>query len=115
MTGVVVQKFGGSVLVDEAAYDRAALRVERTATRGAKGVVVVSALKGTTDRLLVSARRIHASPSPEALDLLLATGELKSAACMSLALEKRGVAAKVLNPWQAGLHTDGRAVWICLG
>lgn len=106
MTPIVVQKYGGSVLVNEAAYERAARHVKHTVKQGRRVVAVVSALKGQTDELLNRSKRVNPEPVPEAVDLLLASGELQSAALLAMALRKLGVNAEALNPWQLGVHTD---------
>lgn len=107
MKRLVVQKYGGSVLNDLAAYALAARHVTRTAKNGCRAVAVVSALAGITDRLAADALRVDRNPAPVAFDLLLATGELQSAAFLALALHRCGIDAEVLDPWQMGLHTDG--------
>ena len=86
----VVIKLGGSVLTGPRAYARAA-RWLADRIFGAPLLVVVSAELGTTDRLLDEARQIDARPDPRALDLLWATGELRSAALLALHLQSRGV------------------------
>ena len=106
MTERVVQKFGGSVLTDMEAYRRAARHVAQTAAEGYRVVVVVSARGGVTDTLLDRARFVQDRPDPEALDLLLASGELESASLLAMALRERGLCAEAVNPWQLGLHTD---------
>lgn len=58
-TGVVAFKFGGSSIVDAACMLRAALLVREAASRS-KVAVVVSAMKGITDRLLAIARSLAA-------------------------------------------------------
>jgi aspartate kinase len=108
MTSIVVQKYGGSVLTGQDAYVQAARHVARTVARGRRVVAVVSALAGVTDQLFAQARGIHNRPAAGALDLLLASGELQSAALLALALHRLGMEdATALNPWQLGLHTDG--------
>jgi aspartokinase len=108
MTSVVVQKYGGSVLTGQDAYLQAARHVARTVKQGKGVVAVVSALAGVTDQLFDQAHGIHNQPAAGALDLLLASGELQSAALLALALHRAGIEdAVALNPWQLGLHTDG--------
>lgn len=108
MTNLVVQKFGGSVLTCEDDYTRAARHVKSTVEQGRRVIAVVSALKGVTNDLLARSRRVHHDPPSNALDLLLATGELQSAALLSMALARLDVNGEALNPWQLGLHTDAR-------
>jgi aspartate kinase len=72
--------------------------------------VVVSAENGVTDRLLAEAESITAVPDSRALDLLWATGELRSAALLALHLQAIGVAACALNVHETGLHRAGAAI-----
>lgn len=107
MKPIVVHKYGGSVLRGEAALRDVAAAVARTVASGRSVVAVVSAFEGTTDSLLARARRVTSKPEKEALDLVLATGEVESAALLTLALNDAGVPARVLNPFQIGIETDG--------
>jgi aspartate kinase len=107
-----ILKFGGSSLAGIDLIEAAAERVHRVVDAGVRPVVVVSAVSGTTNRLLSAARRIHAEPSGSELDRLLATGEMQSAALLAIALAKRGLRARSLSGGEAGIVTDddfGRA------
>jgi aspartate kinase len=116
---VAVLKLGGSVLTDVGAYRRAA---EALAARVAAApyedlVVVVSAQCGETDRLRALAREFSAAPAQPALDLLWSTGELRSAALLTMALQAEDVAAVGLSVHECGLHfgeagAAGERVWL---
>jgi homoserine dehydrogenase len=73
---------------------------------GAEVLVVVSAFGNTTDELLYRAQNICAEPDETALASLLATGEATASALLTLALQKAGIPAKILNAAQAGLRTS---------
>lgn len=113
-SGTVVVKLGGSVLTGGKSYARAARWLEQTCGEagplgfGAPLLVVVSAEHGVTDRLLAEAESICASPDRRSLDLLWATGELRSAALLALHLQARGVAARPLNVHETGLRAGLR-------
>lgn len=109
MRPIVVHKYGGSVLRGEAALRDVVADIARTVAAGRAVVAVVSAFEGTTDAILSRARRVTAKPArdDEALDLVLATGEMESAALLTIALIDAGVPARVLNPFQIGIETDG--------
>ena len=100
-----VLKLGGSVLRDDASYARAAgfLRDRLAANPDEKLVVIVSAEHGTTDALLAQAEAIAHEPSPDALDLLWSTGELRSVALLVLHLQRLGTQAIPFNVHQTGL------------
>jgi aspartate kinase len=102
---VSVLKIGGSVLTGHQAYRRAAAFVgaRLCAQPGGRLVAVVSAELGATDSLLAAAREIVEEPERETLDLLWATGELRSAALLVLSLQAIGVRAAALNIHQTGL------------
>jgi aspartate kinase len=93
------------VLTGAAAYRDAAAFIARRLVLhpSAKLLVVVSAENGTTDALLALAREIVPDPDPEALDLLWSTGELRSVALLTLAVQALGVRAGGLNAHQTGL------------
>jgi aspartate kinase len=106
---VVVIKLGGSVLVDEDSYRQAARFLVRRLHKcsAERLLVVVSARKGVTDELERSAREVVNDPSRRTLDLLWATGEMRSVARLTLHLEGMGVAAVGLNVHETGLRFDG--------
>lgn len=98
----IVIKLGGSVLTGPRAYARAA-RWLAGRVLGPPLLVVVSAEQGVTDRLLAEAEAIAEAPDARALDLLWATGELRSAALLALHLQALGVPSCALNVHEAGL------------
>jgi aspartate kinase len=103
-----VIKLGGSVLTGLDAFPRAAASLaDRLAHNPeSKLVVVVSAEHGATDNLLALAESIGSTPDARALDLLWATGELRSVALLTLALQARGVDAVGLNVHETGIRYD---------
>lgn len=106
----VVIKLGGSVLVDDKSYRRAALFLRRRLQEDSKKrfVVVVSAQNGHTDELERLARAITKYPSQRVLDLLWSTGEMRSVALLTLYLEELGVPVVGLNVHETGLHFGGQ-------
>jgi aspartate kinase len=104
---LAIFKLGGSVLTGLEAYERAAtvLRAELEGDRSGRTrfVVVVSAQFGATDQDLALARSIAPEPDPRALDLLWSTGELRSVALLTFALQHQGIAAIGLNVHETGL------------
>ena len=106
---IVVIKLGGSVLTDENSYRDAARFLVRRLHKCSREqfLVVVSARKGVTDELERLARGITNYPSQRTLDLLWATGELRSVAMLTLHLEDLGVAAVGFNIHETGLRFDG--------
>ncbi|CAN5757137.1 aspartate kinase [soil metagenome] len=105
---VVVAKYGGSSLATPDHINAVADRlVAARCADGAPRVVVVSAMGDTTDDLIALARGVTHRPDARELDLLLATGEIVSAALLVMALHERNVEAISLTGPQAGIRTDG--------
>src|SRR4051812_3780760 len=103
----VVAKYGGSSLATPAHILGIADHIAAQRADGTSLVVVVSAMGDTTDDLTSLAAKVSNRPDARELDLLLATGELVSAALLVMALPERGVEAISLSGPQAGILTDG--------
>lgn len=103
----IVQKFGGTSLMNAKRVLAAARRAVEPARRGDQVVVVVSAQGHTTDQLIVQAQDVCARPGAREMDAYLASGEQQSAALMAMAINALGQQAVSLAGWQAGLLTDG--------
>ena len=105
--GIVVLKFGSSVLREDHGLWPAVHEIYREVRRGRRVVAVVSATGRTTDELLARARAVAPAPAPECLGPLLASGERAAAALLGLALDAAGVPAVVLDPADIGLRLTG--------
>jgi homoserine dehydrogenase len=103
---LTVLKLGGSVLRSEADLPAAVHEIYRW-TRHGRVVVVTSAFAGATDALLGAALRQGPAPDAAALASLLGTGEHASAALLTLALDRAGVSAVLLDVARAGILTEG--------
>jgi len=110
---LVVQKFGGTSVADIDRLRAVARRVQHTYATGDQVAVVVSAMAGTTDRLVDWVRQIGGPSYDRAEhDTVVASGEQVTAGLLALALHALGVPARSLLGWQAPLSTDatyGRA------
>ena len=104
---IVVAKYGGSSLATTQQISAIAGIIAEQHAKGTDLVVVVSAMGDTTDDLIALARRVTARPDPRELDLLMATGELVSAALLVMALQEHDQPAVSLSGPQAGISTDG--------
>jgi aspartate kinase len=106
---IAILKFGGTSLATDRAQEIAVARVRETLQQGSWPVVVCSAMGRApepyaTDTLLA----LRASAGADAnSDLLLACGELISAALFASELEREGIPARALTGAQAGILTDG--------
>jgi aspartate kinase len=103
-----VLKLGGSVLRDDASYAAAARFLQRRLAEhpDERLVVIVSAEYGATDALLSQAEAITPLPASDALDLLWATGELRSVALLVLHLQRIETPAVPFNVHQTGLVAE---------
>lgn len=104
---LVVLKFGSSVLRGADGFRTAAGEVEAEVARGGRVVAIVSAPPGATDALLGTAVGVCASPPPDLLVPLLATGEIASVALLTMALRGIGVPARPAGAGDIGLRTRG--------
>ena len=105
--GLIVQKFGGTSVGSVERIAQVADKVARFRSDGHQVVVVVSAMSGETNRLLGLAHEVQEQPLARELDVLLATGEQVTTALLSMALNRRGVAAKSYTGSQVRILTDG--------
>ena len=103
---LIVQKYGGTSVGSPERIAAVAEKVIAWRDKGDSVVVVVSAMSGETNRLLDLAAAITDTPVPRELDVLLATGEQVTIALLSMALEKRGCAARSYTGGQVHIRTD---------
>ena len=103
---LIVQKYGGSSVVDVKRIKNVARRVAATREKGNDVVVVVSAMGQTTDELVSLAHQVTDQPDERELDVLLSTGELISSTLLAMALKSLGHEAISLSGAQAGIWTD---------
>jgi homoserine dehydrogenase len=104
---IVVLKFGSSVLPTPAALPVAVAEIYRHYREGRRVIAVVSAFQGVTDLLWQAARGWGDDPDPRTLAALLSTGEIASAAELTLALKRAGVRAHVADPRELELVAEG--------
>jgi aspartate kinase len=115
LSAPLVIKFGGDALASSGRIALAARRLGRRLER-VPVVAVASARRGVTDHLLGLVEQVKqdtargGSESPglaAASDRAVAAGELVSASLLSVALNRLGIPAEVLDAREAGLHSDG--------
>lgn len=101
-----VQKFGGTSVGSAERIEAVAEKVIKFRQQGHDIVVVVSAMSGETNRLIALADSIDSAPSARELDVLVSTGEQVTIALLSMALNKRGCAARSYTGGQVKILTD---------
>lgn len=104
---LIVQKYGGTSVQDEARIFSAARRAVELSRQGHKLVLVVSAQGDTTDEMIEKAAKINRHRAAREMDAYLAAGEQMSAGLMAMAIGALGCGAVSLTGAQAGIHTDG--------
>ncbi len=103
---LLVQKFGGTSVGSIERIEAVADQLVESKKQGNDLVVVVSAMSGETNRLMALAREIDPKAHGRELDVLLTTGEQVTIALLSMALEKRGCAARSYTGGQVKITTD---------
>lgn len=109
---IVVQKYGGTTMVDPSGRQAMVERVQERLAQDRAVAVVVSAMGRAgdlyaTDTLLERVRE-EGPVSPRDLDLLLACGEIIASVVAVAALGRAGIPATALTGAQAGFVTDSR-------
>ncbi len=103
---LIVQKYGGTSVGSVDRIEKVAEKLIHSKQQAHDLVVVVSAMSGETNRLMLLANEIDANPVPRELDVLLSTGEQVTIALLCMALEKRGFPARSYTGTQVQILTD---------
>lgn len=108
---IIVQKFGGTSVVNAEVRDMAAQKIINAKKSGFQPVVVVSAMgrKGepyATDSLISFIQSVHYDTHPRELDIIMSCGEIISSAVMVNTLRSKGYDGIALTGRQAGIITD---------
>jgi len=103
----VVLKFGSSVLRTAASLPVAVAEIYRHYREGQPVIAVVSAYEGVTDSLWADARTLGDDPDSATLAALVSTGEIASAAQLTLALHRAGIPAEFVDPREVELTAAG--------
>ena len=103
----IIQKYGGTSLMDAVKIRNAAGRIAEAANQGHQVVAVVSAQGQTTDEMIEKALLVNRRGSAREMDAYLAAAEQMSAAYLAMAIGAMGYPAVSLNGGQAGILTDG--------
>ena len=103
---ITVQKFGGTSVADPERIREVAAHAVRTYKRGAKVVLVVSAMGKETDVLLRLAGDVSDTQPGREMDMLITAGERKSMALVAMAITDLGVPSESFTGSQAGFITD---------
>ena len=99
-------KFGGTSLGDVTKIKAAAVRIKREVSKGNKVVSVVSAMAGSTNKLIKLVNEISQTHERSEYDVVISTGEQVSAGLLSIALKTIGVKSRSWTGWQLPIITD---------
>jgi aspartate kinase len=103
---LIVQKYGGSSVGSIEKIRNVARKVLAAKQNGNDMVVVLSAMKGETDRLLNLAHDICDDPDRREMDSMISTGEQVSTALFAIAVKDMGYDAVSLLGSQVAVHTN---------
>jgi aspartate kinase len=101
----LVMKFGGTSVADLDRIRNVARHVKREADAGHEVAVVVSAMAGTTNRLVEWCREAAPLHDAREYDAVVASGEQVSAGLLAIVLQDLGIAARSWLGWQLPVHT----------
>lgn len=103
---LIVQKYGGTSVGNLECIRHVAEKILNAKAAGHQVVVVVSAMSGETDRLMLLAQQLSEKPNARELDVLLSTGEQTTIALLSMALIDRGCPTRSYTGGQVYIRTD---------
>jgi aspartate kinase len=102
----LVMKFGGTSVADIDRIRNVARHVKREVDAGHEVAVVVSAMSGTTNRLVEWCREAAVLHDAREYDAIVASGEQVTAGLLAIVLEDAGVNARSWQGWQLPILTD---------
>jgi aspartate kinase len=102
----LVMKFGGTSVADLERIRNVAQHVKREVDAGHEVAVVVSAMAGTTDRLVGWCREAAMLHDAREYDAVVASGEQVTAGLLAIVLEDIGVNARSWQGWQLPILTS---------
>jgi aspartate kinase len=110
-TKTLVMKFGGAAVADIDAFAKTATLIQARRQGYDAVIVVVSAMRGTTDQLIALAHSVNQQPPQREYDMLITVGERISCSLLAMALHAQGCESYSYTGSQAGIitcerHTD---------
>src|SRR5246500_1357515 len=102
----LVMKFGGTPVADIDRIRNVARHVKREIEAGHEVAVVVSAMAGTTNRLVDWCREAASLHDAREYDAVVASGEQVTAGLLAITLEEMGINARSWQGWQLPIRTS---------
>jgi aspartate kinase len=104
--GRLVMKFGGTSVADIERIRNVTRHVRREVDAGHEVAVVVSAMAGTTNRLVEWCREASVLHDAREYDAVVASGEQVTAGLLAIALQANGINARSWQGWQLPIKTS---------
>ena len=102
----IVMKFGGTSVANLECIRNVALRVKKEVDQGNQVSVFVSAMAGTTDKLVGWVEEISPLHDAREYDTVVSAGEQITSGLLALALQEIGVPARSWLGWQVPFKTN---------
>ena len=102
----IVEKYGGSSVATIEKIQAIAKHVKEMKDAGHNIVLVASAMGKMTNKLIDMARQVGGEDNLRELDMLLATGEMRSVSLLAMAIQALGIDAISMTGFQAGFLTS---------
>src|SRR5215471_13995277 len=102
----LVMKFGGTSVADIEHIRNVASHVKREVDAGHEVAVVVSAMAGTTNRLVEWCRDAAVLHDAREYDAVVASGEQITSGLLAIALQAIGITARSWQGWQLPILTS---------
>src|SRR6188508_121751 len=102
----LVMKFGGTSVADIDRIRNVARHVKRETDAGHEVAVVVSAMSGTTNRLVEWCREAAPLHDAREYDAVVASGEQVTSGLLAIALQGMGINARSWQGWQLPILTS---------
>jgi aspartate kinase len=103
----LVMKFGGTSVADIERIRNVARHVKREWDAGHEVAVVVSAMAGTTNRLVAWCREASVLHDAREYDVVVSSGEQVTSGLLAIVLQDMGVTARSWQGWQIPIYSDG--------
>jgi aspartate kinase len=103
----LVMKFGGTSVADIERIRNVARHVKREWDAGNDVAVVVSAMAGTTNKLVAWCREASLLHDAREYDVVVSSGEQVTSGLLAIVLQEMGVTARSWQGWQIPIYSDG--------
>lgn len=103
----LVMKFGGTSVADIERIRNVARHVKREWDAGHDVAVVVSAMSGTTNKLVAWCREASVLHDAREYDVVVSSGEQVTSGLLAIVLQEMGVTARSWQGWQIPIYSDG--------